>query len=739
VGRNRAVTASGFGGALSTPGLALLLALLPACGHATERERPTAPQPADGDGLAALNRAMRASPQTERYGSLTVVDPYRALEADTEATRQWIDRQTARSAEMLRPHRSAQDEARLAELLAIGSIGDAIVGGTHIFVTKREGSRERAALYLMTDGKLGQVPIVDPATVGERAAIDWLYPSPDGRFVAYGISSSGDERSLLRVLDVARGEPLSEHIAHTKWTTVAWLNDGRGFYYTRYPAAGEPGFDAEKPDAYYPRVFFHALGADPKADPLVWGSETHTDFPSVTVGDSDRYVVVENHVSWTATDVHVLDRGEVVAERIDAPTQAQPFRTVVEGVDHSFDARVHRGQLLLRTNLGAPRYRIVGMDPAGPLDRDSWRPIVPQGAGTIRAFEPVGDVLALHIVQDVQSHLALWTLGGERRDVVLPVVGSLWSLSARPAGGELSFVLSSYFAPPAIYTLDAGDPAATPQQRFEVAHDLQTDAYAVSRRTATSRDGTAINVSMVHRRDMPLDGNNRVLLSGYGGFNISLLPRFTRTALHFVEGGGVFAVANLRGGGEFGEAWHRDGMLTRKHHVFEDFEAALRMLGDGRISTPARIAIRGGSNGGLLVGAMLTRSPQLFGAAIASVGLYDMLRYVHFPPAQLWVSEYGDPADPAVAAYLHGYSPYHQVKDGGALPATLIETADKDTRVHWAHSTKFAARLQEAGGDGGPVLFHMRRSVGHGRGTGLTDQVEQVARQEAFLRMALGQ
>jgi prolyl oligopeptidase len=271
-----------------------------------------------------------------------------------------------------------------------------------------------------------------------------------------------------------------------------------------------------------------------------------------------------------------------------------------------------------------------------------------------------------------------------------------------------------------------------------VAADAGASRYVLSRETVASADGTAVNVYLIHDASLLRDGNNPVLLYGYGGFSVSLLPSFSRSALYWLERGGVYAVANIRGGGEFGEQWHRAGMLANKHHVFEDFEAVIQWLTDSKVSRPGRLAIQGGSNGGLLMGAMLTRAPDKFGAVIAGVGLYDMVRYPQFPPAALWVSEYGDPERAEVFNYLHMYSPYHRVVDGTVYPFTLIETADHDTRVHWAHSTKFAARVQQAAADPTRIYFYMERQLGHGRGTSLNDQVRRQVRTQAFLTRALG-
>lgn len=699
--------------------------------------RAAQPSPEDkvGAELAQLNAQAKLGSVTESVGGLQIVDPFRALETESPLTSEWIDAQTDVTARALAPHREPKSEARLRELLAIGMIGEVRRGGQRVFFTMREGAREQAALYML--GQNGPSMLVDPLSTGPRAALDYIVPSPGGRYVALGISKNGDERAQLSVIDADTGEPLPDVIDHAKWTSLSWLHDESGFYYTRYPKPGEPHYDANHEDSYFPGVFFHRLGTDPGADPMVFQSDTGTDFPTPEVGDADRYLLLTNFRGWTASDLWLLDRGEAPAQRVDAPDSSHPLQALTKGRDKLTSGVVHDGQLYLLTNEGAPRNRIVRVAPDAAADRNNWRDLVPQSDATIDSWTILKGHLAVHMIRNVRSELKLFSIDGRHvGDIALPSDGSVESLSSTHDSDRLHFAFSSFFIPPTIYQFQLG--AEQPTRVHQVAHNLDTANLTLRRGQAKSQDGTPINVFYVHRRDLKPNGTAPVLLRGYGGFDVSLLPSFTRTALHWIEQGGVFAVANLRGGGEFGETWHRAGMLKNKHHVFEDFEAAIAFFSDSGLSRPDRIAIAGGSNGGLLMGAMITRSPKRFAAAIASVGLYDMVRYVNFPPAELWVSEYGDPTDPDMVNYLQSYSPYHQVKDGTRYPAVLIETADHDTRVHWAHSTKFAARLQQATSSGRPIYFHMERKMGHGRGTRLTDLVEKVARQHAFLRAALG-
>lgn len=687
--------------------------------------------------LAVWNERARMGATRDVIHGVTVDDPYRALEDDTDATRAWIAGQTHRTEAALMQIAMPGAERRLSELLAIGTIERPTLGGDRVFFMRREGDRERSALYQRTlDGT--ETLLIAPERYGERAAIDWFFPSPNGTHVVFGISDNGDERSTLRVLDVRDGNVSSETIARTKWSSVTWLHDESGFYYTRYPAPGEPNFDEANAESYFPRLFFHTLGTDPTRDPLVWGAPEPTDFPWLQVSDDDRYLLVHNYRGWTKSDVFVLDRGADVAQRVIVPDATHTLRTVVEGLDALTDGRVHRGHIYLHTNLDAARGRIVRVDVAHAEDRNAWQTIVAETDGTIENWTLTQNAVAVHRVENVQSRLDLYATDkpGAPRTIGLPHVGAIDGLDGDARSDRLVFSFSSFFVPPALYSVASAD--AEPEALVRVATTFDASRYALSREQITSADGTKVNVYLMHAANLVRDGNNPVLLYGYGGFNVSLLPSFSRSALYWLERGGIYAVANIRGGGEHGEAWHRDGMLGNKHHVFEDFEAVIAWLTSSKLSRPGRIAINGGSNGGLLMGAMLTRVPEQVGAVIAGVGLYDMVRYPKFPPAALWISEYGDPERAEDFAYLHAYSPYHRVRDGVSYPFTLIETADHDTRVHWAHSTKLTARMQEAASDPTRVYFFMEKQLGHGRGTSLHDQVRRQLRMQAFLTRALG-
>ncbi len=691
--------------------------------------------------LAQLNAERRRGAVHERVSGIEIDDPYRALESDTPETRRWIDAQTARTEQALATARDPAAEERLRKLLSIGTIGDVAVGGSRVFFTLREGERERPALYVVDQSKpataatLG-APLVDPGSYGEHASLDFVDPSNDGRYVAFGISENGDERSVLRVYDVQEKQLLRDTIAHAKWASLSWLHDASGFYYTRYPSVGEPNYDAANEDSYYQRVFFHRLGGDPKRDELVFTGQEPTDFPAASVDETDRYVVFSNFRTWTASDMWLWDRGAKASTRHVAPNPTD-LAAVITGADKLTSGCVRGGQLYLLTNLDAPHKRVLRVDPAHAGDRSAWQTMVPETQVSIEDAAFSTHALALQAIDDLHSELMLFSPNGKAvGNATLPTRGSVDALSVAPDGKKLAFVFSSFFYPPTLFSYDVETRALT--QLYQVQNDLDTSSFVLERAQVPSADGTQVNVYYVHKQDLVRDGKTPVLLEGYGGFDVSLLPELHRSALYFVERGGIYAVANLRGGGEFGEAFHRAGMLENKPHVFEDFEAVIRWFSTSGYSNPSRIAITGGSNGGLLMGAMITRVPKTFAAAVSYVGLYDMLRYPLFPPAALWTTEYGDPKDPTAAKYLHAYSPYHRVLDGTAYPSVLLETADHDTRVFYGHSTKFAARLQDANRGPHPIYFYMEHAMGHGHGTGLSDLVRRESRKYAFLSSALG-
>jgi len=764
---------------------ALVCGLLCSCGTAQAPRISPLPQHAPSETseglptqLSELDHQARSGAVTDRIAGsgLVIEDPYRALETDSALTRTWRDAQTERTQRALAAITDPRTEARLQQLLEIGSLADVAIAGGRVFFGLLEPPRQRPALYVLgthdatttaSTAKAADQPaltpqlLIDPNQFGERASLDYIVPSHDGRYVAFGISENGDERSVLRVLDVEHAALLSEAIPHTKWTDIAWFEDGTGFYYRRYPFPGETHWNEQQPDSYDAHLFAHPLGGAPDKDPRVFEGEQAVDFPAPALDDTGRYLVVNNQRSWTASEVWLWDRGSRTTQTAGTSTKAltpnvtkpraaagtnptiattaarAEWRPILTGVDKRVYAQALRGELYITTDLDAPMQRVVKAPIAHAADRTRWQTVVPEADAAIEDSVLTQHFIVVHRIQDVSSKLELFTQDGQALgELPLPDAGSVKDLAGSIHSDHIAFVWSSFLHAPRLIDIDL----TTRRQRtlYEVHHDFKTADYELKRTQVPSNDGTPINIYYCQRKGAQHHGQTPVLLYGYGGFSVSLLPSFSRSALYFLERGGIYAQATLRGGGEYGEHWHRAGMLQNKHKVFEDFESSIRWFSESGISNPNKIAITGGSNGGLLMGAMLTRAPQTFAAAASYVGLYDMLRFHKFPPADIWTSEYGDPDDPEAARYLLSYSPYHNLRKGTHYPTALIETADHDTRVSWIHSAKFAAQLQTATASQAPVYFYVEQAVGHGHGTATKDLVRRYTRQYAFIEHALG-
>ena len=429
---------------------------------------------------------------------------------------------------------------------------------------------------------------------------------------------------------------------------------------------------------------------------------------------------------WSRSDLYVKD----------LKTEGAPFVAVAEKIDALFQGEVIDGTLYLLTNWEAPRYRLFAVDPRKP-GRADWKPLIPQTDAVLSEVHVVGGrILALYL-KDAASRLTVYGVSGKKvRDIALPGLGSIEKVDGRHDGQEAFFGFSSYTVPPSVYRYDLKTGAVTLWEQIRT--DLDLSGLEVNQVFYRSKDGTRVPMFVVHRKGLRLDGGNPTVLYGYGGFNISLTPAFTRAVVLWLERGGIYAVANLRGGGEYGEDWHRAGMLERKQNVFDDFIAAASWLVERKYTRPDRLAIYGGSNGGLLVGAALTQRPDLFRAVVCAVPLLDMLRYENFQIARLWVPEYGSAANEAQFRVLRAYSPYHNVKDGTAYPAVLLEAAESDSRVDPMHARKMAARLQKATSSKQPVLLRIETRAGHGIGKPLTKVVDEAADTWTFLLWQLG-
>jgi prolyl oligopeptidase len=680
--------------------------------------------------------ATRKDDLVEVLHGVAVEDPYRWLEdgaspevrawdeAQTAATRAWLSRIPGREA--LR--------ARVRELLSIGYVGAPVArttaeGGRRYFHMRREGGQEQGVLYVR-DGVHGPDRVlIDPAPLSTdgTTAVDWWVVTRDGARVAWGVSEAGSEESTLRVRDVATGADLPDRIPHTRHATVAWLPDGQSFFYTRYPS---PGDVPEGDEKYFCRVYRHTLGEDWTRDPLVFGQgRDKLDVPSVLVSPGGRWLVVRVHMGWQKSEVWLRDLA----------SPGSSWVAVATGVEALYEPSPLDDVLYVMSNDGAPRYRLYEMDYGAPA-RTQWREILPEGQDVLTDVAILGGaqrMIVASYLHEASARIERFSgTGTPLGPIELPVLGSA-VVSAAWDGDEAFVELTSFAVPSQVLRFEQATGLTTIWDR--VGAGLALSELSISMLYATSKDGTRIPMFVVEKRGTPRDGDRPAVIYGYGGFNIAQTPAFSSRTLLTVEHGGVWAVALLRGGGEFGEDWHRAGMLERKQNVFDDLYACAEELIRAKITQPERLGVVGGSNGGLLVATAVTQRPELFRAGLSLVPLADMLRYHRFRIGRLWTAEYGDPDEPAAFAWLYAYSPYHRVKDGARYPAVLFTTAESDSRVDPMHARKMAARLQAAQSHPTrPILLRVESRAGHGAGKPVAKLVEEVSDELAFLFQELG-
>jgi prolyl oligopeptidase len=667
----------------------------------------------------------------EKLHGVAVADPYRWLEdAASPAVKGWVEKENAFTRSVLDklPGRE-RIHARLGELLEIGTLGTPVPRKGRLFNTARHGKENQPILYVRErEGRAGRV-LLDPNKLAAdgTVALDWWFPSRDGKLVAYGLSKNGNEQSTLHVRDVDTGKDRPDAIERTRACSLAWLPDGSGFYYTRYPAGAGKG-----EENYGRHVFLHRMGDDPAKDAEVFGGgRAREDWPNVTLSPDGRWLVVMVEQGWAKSEVYFKD----------CSTGGAKFVPLVENVEALFDVVARDDRFYVHTNDGASRYRLFRADPLKPARAD-WKEIIPEGPDVLERVSAVGGVLVGQYVQKATSRLRLFDRDGKPRDEVkLPTLGSVTGVGGESDGDELFFDFHSFTVPQTVYRLPLDGKSSEKLEKWEqVKADIDFAAYEVEQVSYKSKDGTPVTMFLAHKKGLKPDGKTPTLLYGYGGFNISLTPAFNASRFLFLERGGVLAVANLRGGGEYGEDWHQAGMLGRKQNVFDDFLAAAEWLIAKGYTDRDHLAIQGGSNGGLLIGAAVTQRPDLFRAAVCQVPLLDMVRYHRFLIARLWVPEYGSAENEKDFRWLYAYSPYHHVKDGVKYPAVLLATAESDSRVDALHARKMAARLQAAtaSGAGRPVLLRMEPKAGHGAGKPRGKVLEELTDTWSFLFWQLG-
>jgi len=661
-----------------------------------------------------------------------IVDPYRYLENSSDPeTRRYVDAELAYTRSLLDPLPGRDKiNTRLSQLLAIGTVGAPQMGGKYYFHTRRDAGQNQPILY-MRESLSGDDHIlldINKLSADGTVALDWWFASEEGKYIAYGTSPSGSEESTLRVIETATGRVLPDSIERTRFASVAWLKDSSGFYYTRHPKKGDVPAGEE---VYHVKVFYHQLGADPATDPLVFEDKRNPqNVPSVSLSEDDRWLLITVFEGWTKSELYLQDL-----------RSKTPPVEITTGKDFLYGTDFFQGKLYITTNEDAPHFRVFVAD-ASKAKRENWKELIPQTDAVLQAASVTGGKLFLQYEHNVASELKVFSLDGKKiADIPQPAIGNVFSASGRYDRNEIFFAFQSFTVPPSIYRYDLTSDKSTLWANVD-APSIDPSAYDVRQEWYSSKDGTKIPMFIVSKKGLVKNGKNPTLLTGYGGFNVSLSPVFKRDAYLWMEHGGVYAVANLRGGSEFGEDWHRAGMLEKKQNVFDDFIAAAEYLIAQKYTDRDHLAISGGSNGGLLMGAMITQRPDLFRAVICAVPLLDMLRYQNFQIAKLWIPEYGSAEDPKQFDWLYAYSPYHHVKPGQEYPAILFMTADTDTRVDPMHAKKMTALMQAEAKNGAspdkPILLRIDTKAGHGQGKPVAKQIEESTDMYSFLFWQLG-
>ncbi|MFH2001139.1 MAG: prolyl oligopeptidase family serine peptidase [Planctomycetota bacterium] len=695
----------------------LLLLLVLSCSGLVEHSGQDAPSP--------LPEARRLDLK-EKIHNHWVYDPYRWLEEiETPETRSWIDMQCAHTRSRLDafPKREAISK-RLSELMDGERIRLPRIMGVRFFSTKRKPGQKRSALFVR-EGSGPARMLIDPDRIDSAGlvSLDWFFPSCDGSLVAYGLSMGGDEWSVLHVMDVATGIDLAhESIPRTRGCSLAWLPNGSGFYYTRYP---EPDCVPVGQENYNRHVFFHSLGTDYRDDEKVFGFlRDPRELYTVLVTPDSRYLVVS-----TFGVVH----NQILVQ--DLATQGAPFLPMTEGIDARSSILRHQGFFYTRTNWQAPNYRILRSREVGPITE--WDVVVPEGEHALVGMSLVGDSLFVKRLCHACTAIDRFSLDGRSsRPIALPGIGSASVPVGEEYGTEAYYLYTSFFHGPAIFRYDLVRGESEIHEKTDLPID--PESFETQQVFYRSHDGTTVPMFMVHQKGIEPSGDHPVLLTGYGGFNYCWEPEpLSGLALDFITRGGIWAVANVRGGGEYGRDWHAAGMLENKQNGIDDFKAAAEWLIRNRYTHPGRLAIRGSSNGGLLMGAAMVQAPELFRAVVCENPLLDMVRYHRFSIAGLWVPEYGSPDDPAQFEWLYAYSPYHHIIPGVAYPAIFLITSASDSRVDPMHAMKMAAALQHASSSSLPVLFWRRPNTGHADAA-LSQQIRDESDIYLFLLDQLG-
>ncbi len=671
------------------------------------------------------------SNQVDKYHGTIVADPYRVLEdPDTEETKTWIEAQNQVTFTYLNEIPAREDiKQRLTKLWDYEKYGTPFKEGDNYFYFKNDGLQNQSVLYTLPTLDGQPRVLLDPNKLSEdgTVALSGISISENGQLLAYGLSISGSDWQEWKVRDITTGADLQDHLQWIKFSGASWTHDHQGFFYSRYD---EPNEKTKLEDVnYYQKLYYHQLGTPQSEDILIYHRPEQKEWGfGGSVTEDGKYLIIS---VWLGTDSKNL---------VFYKDLTNPQSEVIELInkfeaDYSFIGN-DNNVFYFRTDLNAPKGKVIAIDIQNHTSED-WTEIIPQVVETLESVSILNNQFVADYLQDAHSQIKIFDLQGDLiREVELPGIGSASGFSGKRHDTETFYSFTSFTTPGTIYRHDMKTCKSEIFRQPQV--DFNADDYETKQIFYTSKDGTKLPMFITHKKGIKLDGNNPTYLYGYGGFNISLTPSFSVSLLIWLEMGGVYAVPNLRGGGEYGEEWHQGGMKEKKQNVFDDFITAAEWLITNKYTQPVKLAIGGGSNGGLLVGACMTQRPDLFGAALPAVGVLDMLRFHKFTIGWAWVPEYGSAENAEDFPILSAYSPLHNLKPGTAYPATLITTADHDDRVVPAHSFKFAAALQAAHSGDAPVLIRIETKAGHGAGKPTTKIIEEAADKWGFLVRVLG-
>ena len=666
----------------------------------------------------------------DTYFGATIADPYRWLEDDnSEETKTWVQAQNTVTAEYLAriPFRAAV-KARLSQMWNYPKYGSPRQEGAYYYFSKNDGLQNQSVLYRQKGLEGTPEVFLDPNrfSVDGTVALAGLSFSKNARYAAYQIASSGSDWQEAIIMDLRTGQRIDDTIRYIKFSGIAWQGD-KGFYYSRYPVP-DANSKLSKQNQFH-KVYFHTIGTQQESDLLIYEDNEH---PLRNVGaevtEDERFLILSTTEGTSGNELWVKDLQQTAAS----------FTRLIEGFKTEPDVVDHNGEglLLVRTNQDAPNYKVVLIDPKRPAV-SNWVTVIAEKQEVLQSVGTAGGYLFCSYLKDASTKVYQYTYSGKLvREIQLPGLGTASGFNGKMNQQSFFYTFTSYTYPPTIFKYDIKSGISSLFRKTETA--FNSEAFETKQVFFTSKDGTRVPMFITGKKGFQLDGTNPVLLYGYGGFNIAQTPGFSISNAFWLEQGGLYVVVNLRGGNEYGEAWHEGGMLANKQNVFDDFIGAAEYLIANRYTSKNLLAIRGGSNGGLLVGACMTQRPDLFRVALPAVGVLDMLRYHLFTIGWAWAVEYGrsDVADQF--QYLIKYSPLHRLQDGVSYPATLITTADHDDRVVPAHSFKFAARLQEAHRGDAPVLIRIETKAGHGAGKPTSKQIEEAADIWSFVMQNLG-